>query len=73
MANSSDTPADIGIEVFGASDVGLMREGNEDNFLVADIARGDVGVESDATSHSLRNPGGSLFLVCDGMGGALAG
>jgi protein phosphatase len=73
LTSSSDTPGDIQVEVFGASDVGLMREGNEDNFLVADIARGNVGVDSDAAAHRLKNPGGSLFLVCDGMGGALAG
>lgn len=31
------TPPDIDIEVFGKTDVGLIREHNEDNLLVADI------------------------------------
>ena len=30
-------PPDITIEVFGKTDVGLIREHNEDNFLVADV------------------------------------
>jgi protein phosphatase len=66
------TPA-VHVEVYGATDVGLLREGNEDNFLVADIARGEVGMDSDVVDHHIVSPGGSMFLVCDGMGGALAG
>ena len=31
------SPPDISIEVFGKTDVGLIREHNEDNFLVADV------------------------------------
>lgn len=50
-----------------------MREGNEDNFLVADVARGHQGMDSPLRSHELDPQGGSLFVVCDGMGGALAG
>ena len=34
------TPPDIEIEVFGKTDVGLIREHNEDNFLVADVSAG---------------------------------
>ncbi len=63
----------IKIEVYGASDVGLMREGNEDSFEVADIARGHIGMDSPLREHVLDPVGGSLFLVCDGMGGAQAG
>ena len=32
-------PPDITIEVFGRTDVGQVREHNEDNFLVADLTR----------------------------------
>lgn len=73
MADEPKASPAIQIEVFGASDVGLMREGNEDNFLVADIGRGTVGSAPEILKHDLATPGGSLFLVCDGMGGALAG
>jgi protein phosphatase len=55
------------------SDVGMMREGNEDSFLVADVARGNVGVGDAVRRHELSSEGGSLFVVCDGMGGAQAG
>jgi protein phosphatase len=68
---TSDKP--VLVEVFGLTDVGLLREGNEDNFLVADIARGNVEMNEDLREHPLSCPGGTLFLVCDGMGGALAG
>ena len=34
------TPPDISIEVFGKTDVGLIREHNEDNFLIADVTGG---------------------------------
>ncbi len=34
---------DISIEVFGKTDVGLVREHNEDNFLVADVSAGVRG------------------------------
>ncbi|MBW2263523.1 MAG: serine/threonine-protein phosphatase [Deltaproteobacteria bacterium] len=73
MAEKSTSDKSIHVEVFGLTDVGLLREGNEDNFLVADIARGHVDMDQDLQEHELGCPGGTLFLVCDGMGGALAG
>jgi serine/threonine protein phosphatase PrpC len=69
MAN----PADIEVEVFGKTDVGLIREHNEDNFLVADVT---ANVRSNDGSAPLKVPlggKGALLLVCDGMGGAAAG
>ncbi len=64
---------DIQIEVFGKTDVGLIREHNEDNLLVADL--GGALKESDLDAPAKLNLGdhGALFLVCDGMGGAAAG
>src|SRR5664279_1499824 len=67
------SPPDITIEVFGKTDVGLIREHNEDNFLVADVT---TGVRSNDIKEELTLPlgdKGALFLVCDGMGGAAAG
>jgi protein phosphatase len=67
------SPPDIIIEVFGKTDVGLIREHNEDNFLVADVT-------SSLRTNDIKEPlkvqlgdRGALFLVCDGMGGAAAG
>jgi protein phosphatase len=67
------TPPDITIEVFGKTDVGLIREHNEDNFLVADVTGGMRTAEPrDPFTFKLGDKGAAL-LVCDGMGGAAAG
>jgi protein phosphatase len=73
VAGKPTSDKSVQVEVFGLTDVGLLREGNEDNFLVADIARGHVEMDEQLREHTLSCPGGTLFLVCDGMGGALAG
>src|SRR4051794_9671177 len=67
------TPVHIELEVFGKTDVGLVREHNEDNFLVADVT---AALRSSDCDEPLRVPlgdRGALLLVCDGMGGAAAG
>jgi len=67
------SPPDITIEVFGKTDVGLIREHNEDNFLVADVT---AGMRTNDIKEALKvhlGEKGALFLVCDGMGGAAAG
>ena len=67
------TPPDIDIEVFGKTDVGLIREHNEDNFLVADVT-GAVRASDGRPPFTFKlGEKGALFLVCDGMGGAAAG
>jgi protein phosphatase len=66
-------PCDIQIEVFGKTDVGLVREHNEDNFLVADVT---AAVRSSELGDPLKlalGEKGAVLLVCDGMGGAAAG
>jgi serine/threonine protein phosphatase PrpC len=64
---------DISVEVFGKTDVGLVREHNEDSFLIADVSGGvRAGDARDPFTFKLGEKGG-LFLVCDGMGGAAAG
>jgi len=52
--------------------VGQVREHNEDNFLVADLARRTRGL-LEANRIAAVGPQGMLFAVCDGMGGAAAG
>jgi serine/threonine protein phosphatase PrpC len=67
------SPPDITIEVFGKTDVGLIREHNEDSFLVADVT---AAMRTNEVKEPLKLPLGDkgvLFLVCDGMGGAAAG
>ena len=68
------SPADIKITVFGKTDVGLVREHNEDNFLIADVTRRRRARRNRASRSEIPLGGkGALFLVCDGMGGAAAG
>jgi protein phosphatase len=67
------SPPDISIEVFGKTDVGLVREHNEDNFLVADVTGGVRTAEPRAPFSFKLGEKGAALLVCDGMGGAAAG
>ncbi len=66
------TGAGLKVRVFGRTDVGQIREHNEDNFLVADLTR-----KSRSLMEGDREPPvgerGMLLGVCDGMGGAAAG
>ncbi len=61
----------LGLEIVGLSDRGLVREGNEDSILVADLDAGEVlsGEEAVAISGSR----GALLVLCDGMGGSVGG
>lgn len=61
----------VRIRYFGRTDVGLVREHNEDNFLVADVAAGTRNPS--APTETVLDPRGCVFAVCDGMGGAAAG
>ena len=64
--------SDVLVSVYGRTDVGMQRTGNEDAFLVADLTTGTTGLDSTVTKHSLGERG-SLMIVSDGMGGAAAG
>ena len=64
--------AQIVVTLFGRTDVGQIREHNEDNFLVADLTRKTRSLlEADRTFGV--GPHGTVLGVCDGMGGAAAG
>lgn len=67
------------VELFAKSDVGRVRRGNEDNFLVLDLSTEQTWTGSDNVDPPEKlkrfNLGekGLVLVVSDGMGGALAG
>jgi protein phosphatase len=65
-------PADIRIQVFGRTDVGQIREHNEDNFLVADLSKRSRSLMEEDRQQQVGERG-TVLGVCDGMGGAAAG
>jgi protein phosphatase len=70
--SASAEPERVVIRLGGVTDVGRIRDHNEDNYLIADLtARGRV-IDDQTSSHTV-GPRGMLFAVCDGMGGAAAG
>ena len=60
------------VRVFGRTDVGQIREHNEDNFLVADLTRSTRSLMENDREPPVGERG-MLLGVCDGMGGAAAG
>jgi len=69
---SPDARGEIQVRLFARTDVGQVREHNEDNFLVADLTRRQRGL-MEANRQTTIGPQGAVFAVCDGMGGAAAG
>ncbi len=67
------------VELHAKSDVGRVRRGNEDNFLLLDLATNKAWTGSDGSENpdDLRRfeigDQGLVLVVSDGMGGALAG
>ena len=70
--SSVGAAGDISVRYFGSTNVGLIREHNEDNFLVANLTTGRVGLPEGVEETKLGRDG-LLMAVCDGMGGAAAG
>ena len=67
-----EAPVVIDVDLFARTDVGQVREHNEDNFLVADLTQKSRGL-LEANRKATIGCHGSVFAVCDGMGGAAAG
>ncbi len=67
----------INLALYAQTDVGMVRSGNEDNFLILDLSTGGSWTASDKEPADLltytQGYYGSLLAVSDGMGGALAG
>jgi len=68
----STSGTDVRVKLFARTDVGQVREHNEDNFLVGDLTRRSRGL-LEANRATAVGPQGAVFAVCDGMGGAAAG
>ena len=71
-SNTEIPGTEIRVHVFGRTDVGMVREHNEDSFLVADLSRSNRSIQPEVKNHVIGKLG-SVFAVCDGMGGAAAG
>ncbi|HEX5085265.1 MAG TPA: protein phosphatase 2C domain-containing protein, partial [Blastocatellia bacterium] len=67
----------INLALYAQTDVGMVRSGNEDNFLILDLSSGRNWIASEEEPPELLTYAqgyyGSLMAVSDGMGGALAG
>ncbi|HWW73996.1 MAG TPA: PP2C family serine/threonine-protein phosphatase, partial [Pyrinomonadaceae bacterium] len=67
------------VELYAKTNIGRVRSGNEDNFLVLDLSgqRAWTGSDGEEPPDGLRRfevgPKGVVLVVSDGMGGALAG
>ena len=72
MTAEATTANEIRLRVFGRTDVGQIREHNEDNFLIADLTRKSRSL-MEADRDQVVGPRGTVLGVCDGMGGAAAG
>src|SRR6185436_18989048 len=69
----------MNVELHAKSDVGRVRRGNEDNFLVLELSKHQTwtGTEGSAALKELSSfelgQRGLVLVVSDGMGGAVAG
>lgn len=71
-ASAANVSSNIQLRLFGRTDVGQVREHNEDNFIVADLTKNQRG-EMEPDRNVPLGPRGVVLGVCDGMGGAAAG
>jgi len=67
-----DSAGELRLTLFGRTDVGQVREHNEDNFLVANLDAAVRGLRDENRTPIVRG-NGLVIGVCDGMGGAAAG
>jgi protein phosphatase len=68
------TLVELDVTIAGASDVGAVREHNEDSFLVGDLdSQESVEVVAQPLEYQTSGQRGPLLVVCDGMGGVDGG
>ncbi len=59
-------------EIFGSSNVGLIRHDNQDSFMIANLETGDIATISAPTLVSVHTAP-FILIVADGVGGAASG
>lgn len=73
--NDTDTAA--AVDAFGLTDRGLVRDGNEDHFLIARVSKSidvrQTSIPSEQVDQELGGPVGYLLAVADGVGGGAEG
>ena len=67
------TPQGLHYILFGKTDVGLIREHNEDNLMIADLSAASGPLAGEEEVSGVVSDRGLGLAVCDGMGGAAAG
>src|SRR6478752_3253157 len=72
MNGESSGGSGIRVRLFGRTDVGQVREHNEDNFLIADLTRKSRSLMEVDRVQAVSERG-TVLGVCDGMRGAAAG
>ncbi len=74
MPPPATATAAMGFRVAARTDVGLLRESNEDSVLVGNLdAKQLLALADGAVSSSGSGARGPLLVVCDGMGGVVGG
>jgi serine/threonine protein phosphatase PrpC len=64
-------PLALSVAASGRTDIGQVRDGNEDAFAIGDLDRGELWTGDGAlATDGVRGP---LLVVCDGMGGSEGG
>jgi protein phosphatase len=68
-----DAAADpqLQLDAWGVSDIGCVRDGNEDAFAIGDLDAGELWDGEQTLAP--RGQRGAMVVVCDGMGGAQGG
>jgi serine/threonine protein phosphatase PrpC len=73
MNHPNPPAARVAMKVFGRSDVGRVRDENQDAFVIADLMQSDPIHEMPVATSLEAGPRGILLAVSDGMGGRQAG
>jgi serine/threonine protein phosphatase PrpC len=73
----TDTLPAAALDAFGITDRGLVRDGNEDHFLIARVSKAievrQTSMPSDRVEHELGGAVGYVLAVADGVGGGPEG
>jgi protein phosphatase len=68
---------DVAVDAFGITDRGLVREGNEDHFLIARVSKAieirQTSMPTDRVDQELGGAVGHVLAVADGVGGGPEG